>query len=246
MIGELVAKLIAAGTPADLAAVAVAEAFAAGVSSIRPQTSRDEGATSRREKDRIRQQTRRDNLRTSRDNPQKSADVTGNPQTSTDSRDSLSKDSIEVIEKEEERKKERERGPSRDVRGQRLPENWEPNPADRSVAISALGAKAADELRKFCDHWKQQPGGKGLSLDWDAAWRIWVQRAIDYNASKTNAAAIEAFDPDLAWHQACKSWIGFGKWPAGLLPDPQSPACKCPREILGKYGISVAKREAVA
>ena len=67
MIGELVAKLIAAGTPPELAAVVVAEAFAAGSMSVSHVTSRDESVTHRRESDRLRKQRSRDRLVTNRD-----------------------------------------------------------------------------------------------------------------------------------------------------------------------------------
>ena len=165
MIGDLVAKLIAAGTAPEVAAEVVAEAFAAGVASAPVRvTSADESVTRRREKDRIRQQIRRDNLRTS-------ADLRDNPRMSHDASNSKEESKKEI-------KEERE-APKRSVRGHRLPEDWRPLPEDRPEALAKLGSSAAleQEILKFHDYWKAQPGQRGLKLDWDATWRNWIRNA---------------------------------------------------------------------
>lgn len=67
-----------------------------------------------------------------------------------------------------------------DIVGGRLPDDWQPTPIDLAVAIELIGEQRAQgELEKFKDHWKQQPGSKGVKLDWDATWRIRIRRAAE-------------------------------------------------------------------
>jgi len=62
-------------------------------------------------------------------------------------------------------------------RGNRLPCDWKPSEADWALVLSLLGKKSSEqELAKFRDHWKAQPGSKGIKLDWDATWRNWGRR----------------------------------------------------------------------
>jgi len=173
-IAKMVREMIARGVDPDVIELAVAtaeEVLTERASADVHVTDRDVTAERRREKDRLRQQARRDNLRTSRDNPQTSADVTKVP---------LSKE-----EKKEEDKQEREATSSRrhaSSRGCRLPDDWAPSPPDTAIADELLGSpdRRRAELEKFRDHWKQQPGSKGVKLDWNAAWRNWIRRAAEY------------------------------------------------------------------
>jgi len=66
MIADLVARLIAAGTPPDVAATVVAEAFAAGV--VATASPVDAAAERRRAADRDRKRAVRGNPQTSADN----------------------------------------------------------------------------------------------------------------------------------------------------------------------------------
>jgi hypothetical protein len=63
-------------------------------------------------------------------------------------------------------------------RGARLPDEWGPESADWGEAIKKLTIGGADqELLKFHDYWKAQPGQRGTKLDWDATWRNWIRNA---------------------------------------------------------------------
>lgn len=183
-IAEMVRKLFekGVGQEAILIAIEAAEqAIASMASRDNRDTSRDEILEQRRESDRLRQQRSRDKQqmsRESRDRHVMSHDASLYKQGS----------------KKEERKEEAVRGSSR---GQRLPENWEPSPQDRVTAEELVGARTAGELDKFRDHWKQQPGGRGVKLDWDAAWRNWIRRAAEFNGGKngkTGSKIIQAAD----------------------------------------------------
>jgi hypothetical protein len=74
-------------------------------------------------------------------------------------------------------------------RGARLPEDWRPQIQDRSEACDRLGSSDAvdQELLKFHDYWKAQPGQRGVKLDWDATWRNWIRNTKGPQNAKTNA-----------------------------------------------------------
>ena len=189
----MVRKLFEKGADHDaiLIAIEAAEhAMLAGMSASRPQMSADESADRRREKDRIRK-------RLARGNPQISAEC---PQTSADA--SLSKKEILTESPSLERgAKQRVSGGQR---GQRLPDGWRPTTPDWRTAADHLGDhRARVELEKFRDHWKQQPGQRGVKLDWNAAWRNWTRRAGDYgghNGKTPNGGGsiLAAFDEVIA------------------------------------------------
>ena len=41
----------------------------------------------------------------------------------------------------------------------------------------------------------------------------------------------------LAWDAICESYKRFKLWSRYAGPDPLSPACRCPRDILEKHGL---------
>ena len=74
-VAEIVSRLIAAGAPPEVAAVAVTEAFAAGAASQNPPTSADITTEKRRAYDRERQRKLRRHPPTSADNPPSPTEV---------------------------------------------------------------------------------------------------------------------------------------------------------------------------
>ena len=63
-------------------------------------------------------------------------------------------------------------------RGARLAEDWTPAQIDLNEAVCKIGdARVGEELLKFKDYWKAQPGQRGVKLDWDATWRNWIRNA---------------------------------------------------------------------
>lgn len=66
-------------------------------------------------------------------------------------------------------------------RGARLPENWKPTEADiawqRNERITDTAARR--ETSKFRDHFAAASGTTSVKLDWSAAWRNWIRRAVD-------------------------------------------------------------------
>jgi hypothetical protein len=45
-------------------------------------------------------------------------------------------------------------------------------------------------------------------------------------------------ESDQHWDAILDSYKRFGHWSRHAGPDPESPACRCPKEMLVKYGIA--------
>ena len=173
-IADMIREMSAAGVAMDVILLAVEAVEKASI----PRNSTESAEEKRKRKDRERK-------RLSKEIPRNSTEFHGNAESA-----SLYKQGS----KKEERKEEAVRG---SFRGQRLPENWEPSPQDRVTAEALIGDRIAVELDKFRDHWKQQPGGRGVKLDWDAAWRNWFRRAAEFSGGKngkTGSKIIQAAD----------------------------------------------------
>ena len=219
-IGSLVARLIAAGTPPEVAAEVVAEAFAAGAAVNSTRHPPDSQVEKRRAWDRKYRQNKR----------QIPPDSTRLPPDPPDSPLSLS--NLE----EEKKEKEREGEPTR------CPPDWQPTADDRTFAAGE-GFAAAEidrEIGKFRDYWTGIPGSKGLKLGWSGAWRKWIRDGAD----RRGKAAGPAPSPtngyefsDSEWEQVVVTYKKIGLWSRNAGPSPDSPACRCPREILAKHGV---------
>lgn len=42
---------------------------------------------------------------------------------------------------------------------------------------------------------------------------------------------------EMNWDQICDSYIRFKRWSKWAGPDPESPACRCPKDVLVRHGI---------
>jgi hypothetical protein len=93
---------------------------------------------------------------------------------STVSETEMERPQITETETETEKKVESAR-----KRGARLAPDWKPSTEDGNEACRKLGGPipASQELLKFHDYWKAQPGQRGTKLDWDATWRNWIRNA---------------------------------------------------------------------
>lgn len=56
-------------------------------------------------------------------------------------------------------------------------------------------------------------------------------------ADSTSAATETPVDQETYWAAVIASYKRFGRWNRYAGPDPESPACRCPRELLIKHGI---------
>ena len=148
VIGEMVKTLIAAGTPPDIAAVVVAEAYALGMSSgTRPADKLDESADRRRTKDRERKREMR--------------------RQSAESADILPISASALTLKKDNLKKVSKRKP--------IPPDWKPSEvhfakaAEMNIPRSAVEAKAED-MRI----WAGSSGA--VKADWDLTFHGFLRR----------------------------------------------------------------------
>lgn len=164
-IREIVERLIASGMEAVEAATLMAAALAAHVA---PQRSAGALRTQRwRERHKASQTV--------------TSDSVTEPSQSVTKRHSVTSPSLSIETKKEKRE-----------RGARLPDDWKPRPEDEAEAVKTLGKElAAAELLKFHDHWKQQPGQRGVKLDWTATYRNWMRRAAEYRQNKTQQTTVK-------------------------------------------------------
>lgn len=164
-VRELTSVLIKAGMdPADAAAMVAR----AGMEMAPPADTRTAGAK--------RQAAYRERNKTSPNvtevtEPEASPNVTNRNETSQSDAASLSKK-----EKKEEGKEVRE---PRKARASQMLDGWHPGENAWQTAIDRIGQpRAVGELQKFKNH----AADKGrVSKSWDAAWRNWVDRALDYS-----------------------------------------------------------------
>lgn len=80
---------------------------------------------------------------------------------------------------EERRGEKKERTPSppseaRPPTATRLPDDWQPDEADRAFAAD-LGLDPSTVAARFRDHWRAKPGKDGRKADWAATWRNWCR-----------------------------------------------------------------------
>lgn len=68
------------------------------------------------------------------------------------------------------------------ARGARLPATWDPGEAGMAFAAQQglVNGRAQAELDKFRDHWAAKTGADACKADWQAAWRNWVRRAVEF------------------------------------------------------------------
>lgn len=71
---------------------------------------------------------------------------------------------------------------SSSTRGTRLPADWEPGEEGKAFAEKQglRNGRASAELDKFRDYWASATGQSATKADWQAAWRNWVRKAVEY------------------------------------------------------------------
>jgi uncharacterized protein YdaU (DUF1376 family) len=105
-------------------------------------------------------------------------------------------------------------------RGSRLPKPFECSAdwvreAQRVEAEmgAPLAVRIEVEFAKFCDHWRGQSGQKGVKDDWDATWRNWIRKSIEW--SNPNGSKKSGRNPSLAEQAAESERVAAGWGDAG-------------------------------
>lgn len=163
-IRELTILLIKAGMDPVEATILIARA---GMEMAPPIDTRSVAAR--------RQSAYRERNKTSRN----VTDVTPDKVTESDAiRNETSQSNAASLSKKESKQEEKEVREPRKARASQLPQDWHPGENAWQAAIGRITQpRAAIELQKFKNH----AADKGrVSKSWDAAWRNWIDRAIDY------------------------------------------------------------------
>jgi hypothetical protein len=113
-----------------------------------------------------------------------------------------------------------------------LPDGYPLSDRVRAFA-SSLGLSSAEiprEHAKFCNHAKQTDR---RCAEWEPAEETWMIGAAE-RLGKTPATSGN-IAPD--WNVVLELYKRTGHWSRWAGPDPESPACTAPRELLEKYGL---------
>lgn len=70
----------------------------------------------------------------------------------------------------------------RSGRGSRLPPDWDPGETGLVFATNhgLTNGRVVAELAKFRDHWAAKTGQEATKADWQAAWRNWVRKSVEF------------------------------------------------------------------
>lgn len=166
----LLARLVAAGTPADLVGEVALLIAKAHLLEERKANDRE-----RKERQRATPMSR---------------EVTGQPgqDVTSASRAGASRAEPETTLSEETQKQESKKASKSTTpaasRGTRLPADFVPDIA-AAVSEGLPLVEAEREAEKFRDWWLAAPGSKGLKANWPATWRTWFRKRIEERSAKT-------------------------------------------------------------
>ena len=168
----LIAKLIEAGTPADL------------IEQVALLVAKENALDERRERDRQRKKDQRSRNKTqpiqqsSHVTSQDIADVTENNPLSLPPKEINSNPPTHTPETK-----------TRARKGTRLSEDWQPKPLTDAALKNVAGWPAGAierELARFRDWAASTSGPNAVKKDWDAAWRQWLARTEDDGKYRNN------------------------------------------------------------
>jgi hypothetical protein len=203
----MVAELIEAGCAPEVAAAVVARAFVSGVSSAEFRGNPVDKAAEKR------RAYDRERKRKSTGIPPESTGVPKSP----------------PISLEKEVKKEK--------RGSQLPDGWRPDDVRWDAACRKLGvAMATRELNKFISHHR----AKGTVFkNWNFGWDKWLLQSEQWRPKTPATTEMPVFSTpaDIDWRNVLTFYKKSGIWSKWAGPDPNSPACKAPPELLREFGL---------
>lgn len=137
---------------------------------------------------------------------------------------------------------------ARSAMGTALPEDWIPDESCMKLAFDSgmNGAEVESEVIRF--HALNAQRGT-FSQNWNKTWTLWCsefKRRKDKEAAKAPPRVeVSKADPNYVpterdWDSAAKIYAQIGRWNVSFGPEPTSPACRCPPDILAKYIVNQA------
>jgi hypothetical protein len=77
----------------------------------------------------------------------------------------------------------RERAPTHDEQGCRLPEHFEPDISE-ALERGFTADESRMEAEAFCNYWRSRPGAAGRRINWPATWRNWLIRELKWRQER--------------------------------------------------------------
>jgi hypothetical protein len=174
-----------------------------------------------------------------------SADATQTSEPSEQMR-SLEREREDIEKRREEREGERARPKVVSMgTGSEVDPAFQPNEdaVERAHAQGATDDDIDAELRKFIAHHQIK---ENRSPNWNASWAKWWENWKPHRAKTASGTVVNqrvvtngGYQPtEREWDLGCQLWVkDQSKWSSQLGPDPNSLACRCPVDILGKHGL---------
>lgn len=234
--GQLIAALVAGGMDASEAAGLVARAAVEMTGALTRKSAGAKRQQRYRERNKASQTVTRDDDENRNETSQsvtslRSAETS---QSVTNRNESVTRDAASLsIEKKEEIKKEKRES----TRGTQLPSGWRPDAESWADAIALLGSeqRAEYELKKFTDHALEK--GR-VAKNWNAAWRNWTKRAVEFGGKNGNAIVGYRADPAAGRATAREAQHVASVGDAALQYLRQSKPTGSDREAPGDFGFA--------
>lgn len=136
---------------------------------------------------------------------------------------------------------------SEDHVGSPIDPTWRPMP-EWVIEATEIGysAEEVENQRLVFIASKQETGS--FSANWDSSWVVWWDRYRSYKQKQASKAAKPRAAPRIEmdtvfvpteknFEKACEMFAKGMRWPRGHGGEPGDVACRCPPEIMIKYGI---------
>ncbi|MGO7402114.1 helix-turn-helix domain-containing protein [Rhizobium ruizarguesonis] len=111
------------------------------------------------------------------------AGLTGTPRTPKPARCAPAYREEPEGEPERTRRGSRERAPTHDEQGCRLPEHFEPDISE-ALERGFTADEGRVEAEAFCNYWRSRPGAAGRRINWPATWRNWLIRELKWRQER--------------------------------------------------------------
>jgi hypothetical protein len=134
----------------------------------------------------------------------------------------------------------------RRTRATRIPSDFDLDEKTHGWALERLGTSDAvlASVDRFRNHYGQVPGDRGLSHDWQAKARNWIDEDVRNHRGKPTTSAVPlgaGGTSDARWDGILKMYAATGHWTrhVGVFgPNPTSPGCRAPKHLLIKHGLA--------
>lgn len=125
-----------------------------------------------------------------------------------------------------------------------IPDGFRLDDQTYNWALGKLGSGAAVDhsVTRFVNHYRQVTGAPSRSRDWQLKARNWIDDdATKQSPDKPVTTTMDRpVAPDEQWDSVLSLYVRTGHWTRHVNqfgPEPSSPGCRVPQQLLLKYGI---------